>query len=344
MRIVGRIRTLLPAAALVACAGALAPSAAVAADLGERPLAPGAQGRDVEQLQAWLERLGLPVGRDGRYGRETELAVRRYEREEGLPEDAVVDREQARQMRRRARPRVRTVTYASRTLRSGLTGTDVRGLQRFLIDHGVKVTPDGDFGPATVKAVRTLERRAKLRADGRVTRSEARRIRTLAPAPTPTGAAAPTVDPQPVAATVAPGSRVFPIRGSWKFGDEGTFYGDRGGAHKGVDVFASCGVPMAAAEGGKVVFKATDGRAGNYVVIRGAESGEDHAYMHLQRAVTQDKGDTIATGEVFGAVGRTGNATACHLHFEIWTAPGWYTGGASRDPLPDLKAWARADR
>jgi murein DD-endopeptidase MepM/ murein hydrolase activator NlpD len=38
-------------------------------------------------------------------------------------------------------------------------------------------------------------------------------------------------------------------------------------------------------------------------------------------------------------VGRTGDATACHLHFEEWTAPGWYTGGSPFDPLADLRAW-----
>ena len=36
----------------------------------------------------------------------------------------------------------------------------------------------------------------------------------------------------------------------------------------------------------------------------------------------------------------TGNASTCHLHFEIWTAPGWYEGGSPRDPKPDLERWA----
>ncbi len=344
MLIVGRIRTLLPALVVTAFVAVLAPSPASAADLGERPLSPGMRGQDVKQLQLWLVRLGLPVQRDGDYGAATELAVRRYERQEGLPEDALVDRDQAREMRRKARPRVKTVTYASRTLRSGLKGTDVRGLQRLMIDHGVKVSPDGAFGPGTRSAVRRLERKERLKVDGKVTRTEARSIRSRAPRPTTAGAALPTIEPEPVSATVAaPGSRVFPIRGAWNFGKEGAHFGERGGAHRGEDVFAKCGVPLAAAEGGKVVFKATDGRAGNYLVIRGADSGEDHVYMHLDAPATVAKGAAVATGQVFGAVGRTGNATACHLHFEIWTAPGWYEGGAARDPLPDLKAWDRAD-
>ena len=45
------------------------------------------------------------------------------------------------------------------------------------------------------------------------------------------------------------------------------------------------------------------------------------------------------TGQSIGDVGMTGDATACHLHFEMWGGPGWYTGGAPIDPLPFLKAW-----
>jgi murein DD-endopeptidase MepM/ murein hydrolase activator NlpD len=38
-------------------------------------------------------------------------------------------------------------------------------------------------------------------------------------------------------------------------------------------------------------------------------------------------------------VGDSGNAQGCHLHFELWGAPGWYDGGDPFDPLPALQAW-----
>ena len=74
-------------------------------------------------------------------------------------------------------------------------------------------------------------------------------------------------------------------------------------------------------------------------MIDGARTGIDYAYMHLREPALVDKGDKVSTGQLIGYVGDTGRAFGCHLHFEEWTAPGWYEGGSPFDPLPDLKAW-----
>jgi murein DD-endopeptidase MepM/ murein hydrolase activator NlpD len=102
---------------------------------------------------------------------------------------------------------------------------------------------------------------------------------------------------------------------------------------------ASCGIPLEAARGGKVQFKAYQGAAGNYVIIDGAGTGRDFGYMHLKQPASVKKGERVHTGERIGVVGQTGDATACHLHFEMWKAPGWYEGGKPFDPLPSLKKW-----
>ena len=136
---------------------------------------------------------------------------------------------------------------------------------------------------------------------------------------------------------------VFPVRGKHNYGGSGADFGSgRGGrSHKGHDVFARCGVKMLAARGGKVRYSGYHSAAGNYVVIRGTGTRQDYAYMHLAELSPFRRGDQVYTGQRIGAVGESGNARGCHLHFELWSAPGWYDGGSPFDPLPQLKAWDR---
>jgi murein DD-endopeptidase MepM/ murein hydrolase activator NlpD len=61
--------------------------------------------------------------------------------------------------------------------------------------------------------------------------------------------------------------------------------------------------------------------------------------MHLYAPTPFARGDRVYTGQQIGAVGQSGNARGCHLHFEMWGAPGWYEGGRPFDPLPSLMAW-----
>ena len=132
---------------------------------------------------------------------------------------------------------------------------------------------------------------------------------------------------------------IFPIRGRHDLGQSQTnnFGGDRG--HEGQDLFAACGTRLAAARGGTVKFAASDERAGNYVVITGAGSGLDYVYMHMRSPAALLKGQQVFTGQKIGEVGDSGNADGCHLHFELWQAPGWYSGGSAIDPLALLSAW-----
>ena len=130
----------------------------------------------------------------------------------------------------------------------------------------------------------------------------------------------------------------FPIRGPHVYGTgSASFGGGRG--HQGHDVFAACGTPLTAARGGVVQFKQYHSRAGHYIVIDGQRTGVDYAYMHLRQAALVKAGDRVRTGQLLGYVGDTGSASGCHLHFEMWTAPGWYDGGRPFDPLPSMVAW-----
>ena len=135
---------------------------------------------------------------------------------------------------------------------------------------------------------------------------------------------------------VPAGGGVFPIPAAHDYGTATNRFGG-GRGHKGQDVFADCGTPLLAALGGVVTMAKFHDRAGNYVVIT-ADDRTSQAYMHLRRPTTLKKGDRVEAGQQVGEVGDTGRATGCHLHFELWTAPGWYEGGEPIDPLPFLRS------
>ena len=128
---------------------------------------------------------------------------------------------------------------------------------------------------------------------------------------------------------------VFPVRGRHTYGD-GL---GAGRDHQGQDLIAKCGKRVVAVQPGRVEFREYHGSAGNYVVIDGKGPLVDTAYMHLQEAAYVRKGEAVVAGQTIGRVGTTGNSSTCHLHFEMWSAPGWYDGGRPIDPEPHLRAW-----
>jgi hypothetical protein len=135
----------------------------------------------------------------------------------------------------------------------------------------------------------------------------------------------------------------FPILGPHRFSTSaGRFGAGRGGhSHQGQDVFASCGTPLVAAHAGTVKYAGFQSAAGNYLVVT-TDDGADHVYMHLRDPALVAAGTPVATGQAIGFVGETGDAVGCHLHFELWPAPGWQSGGSPVDPLPSLTAWDAA--
>ena len=163
----------------------------------------------------------------------------------------------------------------------------------------------------------------------RTASASARSKRALRISPADSAAAAP-MD--------ASGAGTFPIRGKHDMGQSATnnFGGQRN--HGGQDMFAACGTPLVAVRDTKVQYAAFQDRAGNYLVLQDAQ-GQSYVYMHMLRPALVRRGQTVRQGQQVGLVGETGRATGCHLHFELWTAPGWYTGGSAIDPLSQLRAW-----
>jgi len=133
----------------------------------------------------------------------------------------------------------------------------------------------------------------------------------------------------------------FPVRGPHGTrGAVGEFGALRNGGrlHKGFDVTARCGTPLAAVTTGTVVKRAYDPRLdGNYVVIRGLAERRKYWYAHMVHPSPFQRGDEVHVGQIVGRIGRTGNAasTACHLHFEL------HVNGRAIDPKPHVRAWDR---
>ena len=94
-------------------------------------------------------------------------------------------------------------------------------------------------------------------------------------------------------------------------------------AHRGVDFPAPEGTPVVAAAAGMVAFAGFGNDLGNFVVIAHGK-GVTTRYGHFSRiADGVVPGARVRPGTIIGAVGRTGLATAPHLHFEfrIWDEP-----------------------
>ncbi len=140
------------------------------------------------------------------------------------------------------------------------------------------------------------------------------------------------------APTAVPGSGVFPVQGPHTYGDG--FGAPRAGhTHQGQDVLASCGLPVVSVMTGTVQYAGYQSAAGNYIVIDNNGTEDDFVYMHLAYPASPSTLNApVAAGQPIGVVGKTGDATGCHLHFEYWQGD-WFGGGHPIDPLPYLLAW-----
>ena len=108
-------------------------------------------------------------------------------------------------------------------------------------------------------------------------------------------------------------------------------FGNRsGGRHAGIDILAPAGTSVVAASRGIASFAGNGKRGyGNFVILDHGE-GITTLYGHLATIRVQS-GETVPSGTVIGTVGRSGNATTFHLHFEL------RVDGEAVDPVPYLK-------
>jgi peptidoglycan hydrolase-like protein with peptidoglycan-binding domain len=132
--------------------------------------------------------------------------------------------------------------YATRTLRQGSSGSDVRVLQRYLDQAGYDTTADGQFGPATRRSVMSFESAEQRTVNGSASRAEQRMVRARAsaaggdePSEAPTEkayigsdglAVAPSSAPDEVQAIIAAGNAI--ARKPYKYGGGHARWNDSG--------------------------------------------------------------------------------------------------------------------
>lgn len=94
-------------------------------------------------------------------------------------------------------------------------------------------------------------------------------------------------------------------------------YGWRQGRlHRGVDLLAPAGTPVAAVGDGRVAEARWSNGYGHVVLVEHA-GGLATRYAHLLRAPAVQAGDRVEAGDPLGEVGASGNATTPHLHLEV---------------------------
>ena len=108
-------------------------------------------------------------------------------------------------------------------------------------------------------------------------------------------------------------------------------YGRRWGrAHTGIDLAASVGTPIYAADNG-IVTEAEYQRNGYGNIIKvDHQNGFVTYYAHCSELYVKP-GDIVAKGDLIAAVGNTGRSTGPHLHFEV------RIDGDHKDPLKYIK-------
>ncbi len=117
------------------------------------------------------------------------------------------------------------------------------------------------------------------------------------------------------------GMRLHPIFKIWR-------------CHAGIDLGASSGAKIRAAEDGVVADAGWSTGYGNYVMLAHGK-GITSFYAHMSQKLAKD-GENVSRGETIGLVGSTGWSTGPHLHFEIrisgelYDPMGWFGGSKKK--------------
>ena len=164
---------------------------------------------------------------------------------------------------------------------------------------------------AQMKKVEEAEAEAKVqyaeiaKEEDKITAAVQKAVRELAAQSSSTYVGGNMMWPLPAANNVITckyGMRTHPITGVYKL-------------HTGIDLRASTGTKIYAANAGTVI-KATYSSAYGYYVVVNHGGGTSTLYAHMSKMAVKN-GQKVSQGTVLGYVGSTGYSTGPHLHFEV---------------------------
>ncbi len=128
----------------------------------------------------------------------------------------------------------------------------------------------------------------------------------------------------------------FPVAGPAHWQDDylaPRFTGTEFRYHLGVDVIADYGTPLRSPADG--VVDLYDDDAGGLAVLVKDSEGTVYELAHMSSlAPGIERGATVKVGDLLGAVGASGDATAPHCHFGVWLH-----GATPTSPKPLLDQW-----
>jgi murein DD-endopeptidase MepM/ murein hydrolase activator NlpD len=147
-------------------------------------------------------------------------------------------------------------------------------------------------------------------------------------------------DAMKYARQLKPGSVSFPLPPGSGFYDNHN-WGQPGvhwaSFHTGDDYSVGCGTPVLAATAGKIEILTDQAWAGTWLVMVSTGRGKLTTwYAHMERLAVK-AGQHVKPGQIIGEVGRGGNATGCHLHFELHP-----DGGSIYQDTVDPDPWLTA--
>lgn len=158
--------------------------------------------------------------------------------------------------------------------------------------------------------------------------------------------------------TTVPSTSITPVLRRVPIGDGVNFsYGREHSAYPASDIFADCGSPIVASISGELLEvrtvdewdPSTDNpakRGGQSISLLGDDGVRYYMahFSYIDPAIVP--GAHVETGQLLGHVGRTGRASACHLHFSLSPVCGgkeWKVRRGVIWPWPYLDAWRNGD-